>query len=248
MLNRLDYSYNGESSIIHNINAKIKLLGLFIYIIVCLFKFNKVLFISNISIVFLLLLLSNISLLKYAKIVWKLKYVLVLGYFILLRMGMEVSEINILYFKLVFLILYIAMIVYTTTKEELGGSLSFMIDRINIVGFNMKGISLKITNIFVYFDCLIDSYNEIIIDIELKGKEYVNDSFITGLMLFIKNRKIILNNAKDKMNRRKKDMDYRLYNKRVKSKYKYSKKFNLFDYIYIVAVVLLIVFYIVKVR
>ena len=65
MLNNLDYTYNDEDSIVHRINPLLKFIGLFIYILVCLFKYDNVLFILNLSLVFILILLSNVSILRY---------------------------------------------------------------------------------------------------------------------------------------------------------------------------------------
>lgn len=248
MLNKLNYTYNGENSIIHSINSGIKIIGLFIYILISLLKFNNTLFIFKISLVFLLLLLSNISLLKYVKIVWKLKYALVLMYFILLKFNFEVNDINILLFDIVFLVLYIAMLVYTTTKEELGDSVSFVIDRVNILGFNMKGITSFWTNMFAWIESFIDGYNEIVIDMELKGKEYVSGNIIDRVVLFKKNIKVFLDNVSLKMKIRKKSMTYRLYDKKVKSKYKYKTRFCIYDYAYLALFISLIIFYVMRVK
>ncbi|HIS17869.1 MAG TPA: hypothetical protein IAC02_04590, partial [Candidatus Coprovivens excrementavium] len=65
MLNKYDYLYNGEESLLILINPVIKLFGLFIYILLILLKFDRLLFIINIGLVFLLILLSNVKLTKY---------------------------------------------------------------------------------------------------------------------------------------------------------------------------------------
>lgn len=248
MLNKLNYTYNGENSIIHNVNSGIKIIGLLIYILISLLKFNNTLFILKISLVFLLLLLSNISLLKYVKIVWKMKYLLVLMYFILLKFNFEVNDINILLFDIVFLVLYIAMLVYTTTKEELGESVSFVIDRVNILGFNMKGFTSFCTNILACIESFIDGYNEIVIDMELKGKEYVSGNIIDRVVLFKRNIKIFFGNVSLKMKSRKKSMLYRLYDNKVKSKYKYKRRFGIYDYAYLALFISLIIFYVMRVK
>ena len=65
MLNSFDYSYYSEDSIVHRLNPVVKIVGLIIYVLISLLKFNQILFIISTCFVFLLLLLSNIRMTKY---------------------------------------------------------------------------------------------------------------------------------------------------------------------------------------
>ena len=55
MLNRLDYSYNGEESIVHRLNPVVKIFGLVVYVLICLLQFDYLLFVISTGFVFLLL-------------------------------------------------------------------------------------------------------------------------------------------------------------------------------------------------
>ncbi len=140
------------------------------------------------------------------------------------------------------------MIVYTTPKEELASSVTFIVDRINLLGFNIKVINMFFSNILVYFDCICDSYNEIIVDMELKGLLYMGNNFVDKIMLFLKNYRYIRKNSKVKMRQRYNDMNYRLYDKKVRTRFKYRKKLAVFDYVYILLCISMIIFYIMRVR
>ncbi len=248
MLNKLDYSYNCEESIIHRINSVVKLFGLFIYVLLCLLKFNNVLFICNIGFVFLLILLSNINIIKYLKVIWKLKYILIIMYAFMYHKQMDFMNMNIIIFKFVFFVLYLSMIVYTTSREDIGKGTSIVVDRINIVGISFKSITTFFTNILVFVDNFIDSYNEIFIIEGIKGKVYSCSNLIDKIKYIVINFKIVLEDSKEKMNNRKYDMKYRMYNKDVKSKYKYRNKLFIFDYVYVILNVAMLVFYVLKVR
>ena len=248
MLNKLDYSYNGEESIIHRMNPVVKLFGLFIYVLVCMFKFNNILFIVNISIVFLLLLLSNINIFKYLKIIWKLKYILIIMYAYMYHKEMDFFDMNVIVFKFVFLILYIAMLVYTTTKVDLGKGGAKAINIFNLIGISFTKISTFITNIFVFIEEFIEESNEVITNLEIKGKDYTHSNIVGRIKLFFKNLKLILSKTKNKMRLRKSDMKYKLYNGNVKSQYKYRNKLCIFDYLFIILNIGMVVFYILKVR
>ena len=66
--------------------------------------------------------------------------------------------------------------------------------------------------------------------------------------MFFKNIKLVFKRTNNKMKSRKDNMRYRLYKSNVKSKYKYRNKLCIFDYIFIIFNIGMLVFYIVKVR
>lgn len=248
MLNKLDYSYNNEESIIHRLNPVVKIFGLFVYVLICLLKFNNILFILNISIVFSLLLLSNIKILKYLKVIWKLKYILIIMYAYMYHKEMAFVDMNILIFKFIFFVLYGVMLVYTTTKEDLGKGGAISINVFNIIGISLRKISSFITNIFAYLLIWIDTYNEVIISLEIKGNIYTHSNLIDRIKLFFANIKLVFDKCHNKMKSRTNDMKYKLYNGSVKSQYKYRKKLCIFDFLFIILNIGMIIFYILKVR
>lgn len=248
MLNNLDYTYNDEDSIIHRINPLLKFIGLFIYILVCLFKYDNILFILNISLVFVLILLSNVSILRYLKVIWKLKYLIIILYFMLYHYGLEIIDINVIVFKLVFLVLYIALIIYTTTKEDIGRGLSKGLNIFNIIGINLKKISSFITNIITFIISYIDTMKEVINSGENKGIDYSHSNILNKFKLVLVNLKRVYKVCKNKMRLRKSDMKYKLYNGNIISKYKYRTKLAIFDFAYIFMNIGLIIYYVLKVR
>ncbi len=116
MLDKLDYSYNDIDSIVHRISPIFKFIGLFFYVLICLLKFNNILFIWNILIVFILILFSNVKYMRYLRVLWNLKFLIIIYYFFTLNtLSMELSDVNILLFKILFFIYYLKVIVFTTT-------------------------------------------------------------------------------------------------------------------------------------
>lgn len=248
MLNKLDYSYNGEESILNRIHPVIKFWGYFIYILLCFLKFDSTLFICNISFVFLLLLVSNVRFTKYLKIIWKLKYILCLLYVFMYRQQMAFVDMNIIVFQLLFFLLYGWMIIYTTTKEDIGRGSSIVLNLFNFIGFPIKSISLFITNLMVFKDYFIETYNDLFRKLEVEGIVYSDSTIFVKFSFFIKNFKKVWTFSRDKMNRRKQDLKYRMYDKKVKSKYKYRNKLCLFDFIYVFITIGMLIYYILKVR
>ena len=107
MLNKYDYAYNHENSIIHRINPLIKFWCFVLFFISCFFKYNNIVFFSTIISVFVMLILSNIRLNKYLKVIWLNKYLLIFIYFLLRFLKVDAFYINVILFKVMFGILYL---------------------------------------------------------------------------------------------------------------------------------------------
>ena len=248
MLNRLDYSYNGEESIVHRLSPVVKILGLIVYVLICLLNKEYLLFAISTGFVFMLLLLSNIKIIKYLKIVGKLLLKLIAMYIIMRSKDIALFDMCIVMCKFVFSILYIMMIVYTTTKNDLGIGSARILDIFNLIGISFKKISSFFTSIFVYPGVFIDTYIAVFTNLEIKGKDYTYSNVTDRVELLVKNIKIVFKKTNDKMKSRKVNMKYRLYKSNVKSQYKYRNKLCIFDYIFIIVNIGMLVFYIVKVR
>lgn len=249
MLNKLNFSYNHEKSIIHLINPLIKLIGLFVYVLVCFLKYDFILVICNIGFVFLLMLLSNISFKRYLAILFYLLFFFIPFYLFLGNyMGLSLGRIHIIAFEILFFIYYLFLIIYTTSKEDLGKSNSTIVDRVNFISFPVKKIGMFFTNLYAYVIICIESFNSIIMKLEQAGNDYVNSYIIKKGLLVAENKKKISKLSKEIKDQRKKDMKYRMFNDKIKSKYKYANKLNVFDYVYLVYIIGLIFVYVIKVR
>ena len=248
MFNKLDYSYNGEESIVHRLNPVVKILGLIVYVLICFLKFNYILFAVNLCFVFSLLLLSNIKFYRYLKVLSKFTLVIVVMYIIMLSKNMNRIDIVVVILEFVFFILYFMMIVYTTTKKDLGFGSAKIVDIFNLMGFSFKKIISFMTCLYIYPGMFLDAYNDVFTGMEIRGKVYSHSTITDKIGLFFKNIKLVLDRTNKKMKFRKENMKYRFYNCNVKSKYKYRNKLCIFDYIFIIVNIGIVAFYVLKVR
>ena len=150
--------------------------------------------------------------------------------------------------EFLFFILYFLIIIYTTTKIDLGKGSSKIVDVFNIIGFSFKKICSFITCLYIYPGVFLDTYNEVFTNMEIKGKNYSYGDMLDRIELFFKNIKLVFKRTNKKMKSRKDNMRYRLYKSNVKSKYKYRNKLCIFDYIFIIVNMGMLVFFILKVR
>lgn len=246
MLNKCG-SFKGES-VVKRMNPVIKLLGLFVYVLLCFLKFERVLFICNISLVFLLILLSNINMMRYLKVLWYLKYAIIFVYVLLYRFGMELDAIHVVIFKFVFFILYKKVIFLTTTREELGKGVGIVFHFINMVGLSLKEIQMFFTNLFVFWDCFHENFRKKLLSGEIKGIVFSHCTILIKMKMVLGNFKSVWNDTRIMMEQRKIDLKYRMYDKKVKKKYKYRNKLCVFDIIFVILNIGMIGFYIWKVR
>ena len=243
MLDKSLVTYNHEESITHHINPLLKLIIFFLYIIACFFPYNSIIFISLLVSVFILMLLSNISLLKYLQVLWFFRYILLIVYFFFYAKGMDLFYINILLFKIIFALLFLYVILFTVKRDDLSDSIASIF---NI--FNNNKIKSFFSNIFNFIIIFIDQTNKLYEVSALKGKDYYFSILFSKIAFFFKNYKEIYNISKDINKKRKQDMVYRMYNINSKKIYKYRSKLNVFDYVLIIVYIFIYVYYIVKVR
>ena len=248
MLNKYDYSFNYEDSFIHRMNPLIKIFSLFVYILVWLFKFNNYLFIFSLSYVFLLILISNVKLRKYIKVLWKFKYIFIIIGFYMYSKNMDIMDSSIIMLRIVFLILHIFMIMFTTTKSQMVRTIGWLIDRINIIGINKKKIYNLVDNIYTFIFKFISLFNDTIIYRELNGTEYVHGNVLSKGKIVVSNIKNVFNSTKSKVKDNKVIKKYRLFDERVVSKYRYVNKLCLIDYLVLIINIGMVIFYVMKVR
>ena len=248
MLNKYDYSFNYEDSFIHRMNPLIKIFSLFVYILVWLFKFNNYLFIFSLSYVFLLILISNVKLRKYIKVLWMFKYIFIIIGFYMYSKNMSIMDSSIIMLRIVFLILHIFMIMFTTTKSQMVRTIGWLIDRINIIGINKKKIYNLVDNIYTFIFKFISLFNDTIVYREMNGTEYVHGNIISKGKIVVSNIKNVFKSTKSKVKDNKEVKKYRLYDERVVSKYRYVNKLCIVDYLVLIINVGMVIFYVMKVR
>ena len=249
MLDKLDYSYNDINSIVHRISPIFKFIGLFFYVLICLLKFNNILFIWNILIVFILILFSNVKYMRYLRVLWNLKFLIIIYYFFTLNtLSMELSDVNILLFKILFFIYYLKVIVFTTTKESMGKGLSFILNIFNLIGISIRKIEMFFINVFTYLLFLLTNNNEYINSLEFKGINYTHGNIIDKWKIFFSNIKKVNELSKKDYKKRKKGLEDKLFKSKANKLYKYRNRYNIFDIIYMIANIGMLIFYILVVR
>lgn len=247
MLNKLDYSYNNENSLIHKLNPSIKMLGLLFYVLFCLLKYDNYLFIVNLVIIFSLLLFSNVNVNRYLKVIWDWKFILIFLSIYLYSQDMVIRDISIILFKIMFFLLYFKCLLFTTTREEFGKGGSVLLNLFNLIGLSLRRISINISNIFSFIYYFIDTCKDYYTNVNIKGG-CADLSIFDKIIYFFREFSNIWNEAKNRSKQRKKDLINKMYDKNLHSSYKYRYKLKLYDYLFVIIYIAMLVFYVWKVR
>jgi hypothetical protein len=161
---------------------------------------------------------------------------------------MDIMDSSIIMLRIVFLILHIFMIMFTTTKSQMVRTIGWLIDRINIIGINKKKIYNLVDNIYTFIFKFISLFNDTIIYREMNGTEYVHGNVLSKGKIVVSNIKNVFNSTKSKVKDNKVIKKYRLFDERVVSKYRYVNKLCLIDYLVLIINVGMVIFYVMKVR
>ena len=247
MLDKYDYSYNYEKSVMHLVSPVIKFISLFVYIIICFLPYNNFLFIFLLSYVFILLLLSNINLKRYFKVLWRYRIIYLILFFYMYSIDVTIYNGLVIYFKLIFFLLHFFFNIFTSTRSDYVRGITWVIDRFNVL-IKKKKIYNFIDNIYTFCIYFIDNFNSVIKYKELSGKSYIYSDLFVKFIFIVNNFKLIFNLTKESVKVRNIDKRYRLFDVNVIKKYIYVSKLCFIDYFILIINMGMIIFYIMKVR
>lgn len=247
MFDKYKFSYQPNNSIIHMLNPVIKIACFFIFFLSCFFRYDYYLLIIMTGITLLLVFFSNVHIKYYLKVIYKLIFVFLLAGVIMYRFTMSLDEIIPILLKVLYLILYIYVILYTTPPEKTAKGLSAVLNTFNIFGIKKEKIEKFITFSLkkVYFS--LDSTDEVLASKSLKGQDYAYKNNFSKKLLIFKSRKGISEINKEKMAEYQDELKYKMYDTN-KKKYPYRKKIGIIDIIVLMAHLSLIIYYIARVR
>ena len=243
MLDKYNHCYNYEESIIHNMNPIVKIISFIVYIIVLCFKFNNILFICNISLVLGFVLFSNINVFKYLKVIWNFKLLLIFLYIFFLYKNYSWMSITYILLYVVFTILFVYVIILSTTKEDLSNSLGSIFN----IGIYKERIKYWFYKLLCFKELFIINLNKRVDNIEYNGFDIRYRSFIVRWGLVLSSIKDIYRDSKKDLRKRERYIlkkGFNGYNKRNN----YHKKLSFIDYVIVLYDVFLIVYYIMVVR
>ncbi len=161
-------------SVIHKINPIIKFISFFICIVVSIGSTSFEIQFFAISLLFIMILFSNVPFRFYFNSLYSLRFIFIVLFIILFFLKFTLSDIVLVYMKIILLIEYLNIITYTTSSSELYYGIGMILSFFNILSLNLDKVSLKIVNILRFVPLFINSEYKILKTQASRGIDYNN--------------------------------------------------------------------------
>ena len=237
--------YYDIKSIIHKLNAFIKLICLILILIISFIVVNPICLIFIFIFVLLNMFLSNVPLKYYLKSVLMMKYLLIFIVIINLILGSSMWIIINNLLQLMIVVLSSSIMAYTTKQNDLLYALECLFSPLKIIGIKPKKISFILSMAFRFIPDILVNADKIIKSQSCRGIDYHNGSFKEKLMALKAMILPLIVNSFRRANMVATTMEIRLYD--VNNSISYKKgKFKFYDFYYLFLHILLSLLLVVK--
>ena len=248
MQNKYIADYCPTNSFVHKLNPSIKLIGFGVLLFLFLISNDLMLIMPCLIGVSVLILFSNVPIKFYFKIVYTFIPVLMLLTLILTLFGIDINTVGIIILKIVILLMNLMLIIHTTSTNNLVTGIMKIVNLFNIFFINMNKFGILICQILKFIPTFYRTFYGILDSRATRGIDY-KYSTIIGKWIAIKScLKRVLALTLIKLYILGHDMKQRLFNlntNRIKINFR-ALSFN--DYIIFAFHLLLLYYFVVRIR
>ena len=186
MLNKVMIGrYYPINSLVHKMNPLAKIICVLLFIIMIFFtfdvRFNIVLAILLILMLFNTKIPANIYIKTVLSIKWLLLFILIIN--IIIGSNLQVTIITVL--RLIYIVLYTSILTLTTPPTEITYGLEKLFSPLRLIGIPVNKMALSISLALRFIPTIIDQGNKIIKSQASRGIDYYHSNF-QGKLLAIK--------------------------------------------------------------
>lgn len=242
VLNNVVGKYYDTDSLVHKMNSFIKILNTLIFVILTFFTYDLKINILIFIFAILFILSSNVPIKLYLGNIYKLKYFLLFIFLINFLIDKNAYVALILCFRIIIVIIYSMMLLYTTKQDELIKGLQILFKPLKVFKLPVNQIAHTIALSIYFIPTLIKQYEKV--------RKSQNNKGIYYNKLNIKNKIEVLSLTIDSMFKqaiKKADnisdsMEIRFfnYNQEIKSKFSIYY-FDIFSILIHVALLILVI-------
>lgn len=234
MLNNITLGkYYAVDSLIHRINPITKTICTILFIISVFFANNLTLNVCLLVLMLLMMSLSKVPMAVYFKTIFSLKWLMVILFLVNYLTGVSLQMSVFILVRLVFVVLYTAILTLTTAPTEITYGLEKVFFPLKLIGIPVNKMALSISIALRFIPTIIDQSNRILKSQASRGIDYYN-SKINGKFMALKAMIIPMFNLSIKRADELADaMEVRLFSIKGKRTNYRINKFGLFDVIII---------------
>lgn len=198
-------SFYPVDSALHRLNPVVKILNFIIAIVLLIVNNNLQINLFLLALVSVMCFLSFVPIRFYFNAFFSLRYIYIFIIILCYFLGYSLELTGVYLLKLIILVEYLFIIIYTTSPSELNYGLEKLLNVFNILGLNMARISIKITNFIRFIPLIITTENKILksqssrgidsVYSDIFGRSYaITKSYLNVLRLAFKKSKDIRRN------------------------------------------------------
>lgn len=160
MLNSIG-SYYDTNSLIHKMNSFIKLISTIIFVVLTFLSYDLKINLIILLFTTIFILLSNVPIKLYLKSIYKLKWFLLFIFIINLIIEKDILIPLLLCFKLIIIMIYTMMLLYTTTQTKLIEGLMYLFKPLKIFKLPINKIAYTIALSLNFIPSLLEQYDKV---------------------------------------------------------------------------------------
>lgn len=186
MLNNITLGkYYAVDSLIHRINPITKTICTILFIISVFFANNLTLNVCLLVLMLLMMSLSKVPMAVYFKTIFSLKWLMVILFLVNYLTGVSLQMSIFILVRLVFVVLYTAILTLTTAPTEITYGLEKVFFPLKFIGIPVNKMALSISIALRFIPTIIDQSNRILKSQASRGIDYYN-SDLKGKIVAVK--------------------------------------------------------------
>ena len=162
-------SFYPVSSSIHKLNPIVKLINFIIMLLLLILSNGREIHLFMFIYVVVIILLSYVPLKYYFNTFYSLRYIYLIIAFICAFMGLSFAGYLIYVSKLIIFVLYLNVIVFTTSPSETIYSIEKFLSLFNIFNLKVVKIATKINNMLRYYPLYIETKYKTLLAASIRG-------------------------------------------------------------------------------
>ena len=167
-------NYYPVDSIIHKLNPVMKFINFLMFLMVVCLSGSLYLHLFMFGNILIMTLLSNVPFSYYFNTIYSARYFYVLITIICALLGINLNILLMLLLKIIVFMMYLALMLYTTSITEIVYAVNKIIFPFNILNKDTTNISVSLSNILSFIPLLITTEQKVLKSEAGRGVDYYN--------------------------------------------------------------------------
>lgn len=194
-------NYYPIDSAIHRMNPLVKILNFILIVVITIISKNLYTHVFTLGLIIILMLLSFVPFIFYFNGFYKFRYIYIIMVITCFLSGISLENTLMYIIKIIVIIEYLFILVYTTTTNELVVGIRKLLFPLRLVFVNTQLLAIFITNIIKFIPMFVSTSTKILKSAENRGIDYSNSGIFGRMIALLKTNgnviRMTINNLKE---------------------------------------------------